>query len=346
MKIQAGKAEGFARNLDAKLVGVLVYGPDTGLVATRAELIAKQITEDLSDPFNVCDLSMEVIKEEPARVADEMTAISFMGGRRLVRVRDGDKSITKAVDSALTLVEGKEDTVFLIITAGDLKPTSTLRQLFEKGKNIAALPCYVEDAMGLANVIRQYTTEKNMRIEREAIQFIAENVQGDRMVVIQELEKLFTYIGDRDEITLEDAMRSVGLTTESSIQDLCNAVASGNLKQVNVHYQKALQQGLMPVVLLRSASNYFLRLYDILGQTQQGKSVDMAVDGLRPPIFFKQKPGLKQHARTWTREHKKLPKALELLRTAELECKKTGADIELMTNRYLMMIATLPRKKA
>ena len=70
------------RNIDA----ILVYGPDSGLARERALHLAGQVVADLKDPFNALELSDADLKDEPGRLADEIAALSFMGGERAIRL--------------------------------------------------------------------------------------------------------------------------------------------------------------------------------------------------------------------------------------------------------------------
>ena len=73
----------------------LFYGPDHGLVRERADALAARIVEDIHDPFRTVDLSGAALKRDPARLADEAAALSFTGGRRLVRVEDADDDVAR-----------------------------------------------------------------------------------------------------------------------------------------------------------------------------------------------------------------------------------------------------------
>ena len=94
MIIKTQDADRFAANPPKTLRAALVFGPDAGLVQERAEKLLKSVAPDLTDPFNVADLSESVLLSDPARLADEAAAISMMGGRRVVRVRSAGKSLT------------------------------------------------------------------------------------------------------------------------------------------------------------------------------------------------------------------------------------------------------------
>ena len=87
MKIEPRQVEAFLKKPDPKIRGVVIYGNDDGLVAERAVALARTVCEDLKDPFRVVDIAGDVLKGDPARLADEFGAMSLMGGRRVIRVR-------------------------------------------------------------------------------------------------------------------------------------------------------------------------------------------------------------------------------------------------------------------
>ena len=82
MKIEPRQVEAFLKKPDPRVRGVVVYGNDDGLIAERAVALAKTVCEDLKDPFRVVDISGDMLKGDPARLADEFGAMSMLGGRR------------------------------------------------------------------------------------------------------------------------------------------------------------------------------------------------------------------------------------------------------------------------
>ena len=57
MIVKTQDADRFAANPPKTLRAALVFGPDAGLVQERAEKLLKSVVADLTDPFNVADLS-------------------------------------------------------------------------------------------------------------------------------------------------------------------------------------------------------------------------------------------------------------------------------------------------
>ena len=156
MRLKTNEIAGFLRGAKPAAAAVLVYGPDEGLVRERGEELGRKIVADLNDPFQVTSLSDADLKSDPAALANAVGSLSLMGGERLVRLRPGTDACTENVKAAIADLRPADLTdVWLIIEAADLKPSSSLRKLFDASKTHVALPCYTDDARGLEDLIRQ-----------------------------------------------------------------------------------------------------------------------------------------------------------------------------------------------
>ena len=100
MKVPAASADAFAAAPPDDIRGLLIYGPDLGLVRERAETAAKAIAGSLSDPFNNVEFTPAALREEPSRLTDEACALSMMGGRRVVRLREATDAVAGAATDA------------------------------------------------------------------------------------------------------------------------------------------------------------------------------------------------------------------------------------------------------
>jgi DNA polymerase-3 subunit delta len=202
MKLDYKNTDSFLKNVPETIKGVLIYGPDEGQVRERTLMISKQIVEDINDPFNMLELTVKEAIDNTARISDEMNSISLMGGRKLLRINGADKGLKSPIDNAITEYNGEN---FLIIAGGELAPSSPIRKLFEKEKNLASLACYVQDERSLSYSIPQTLRKQGKNIERDAIQYLSSCLVGDSGSVNSQLEKLVIYVGDNQNITLEDA---------------------------------------------------------------------------------------------------------------------------------------------
>src|SRR5262245_46785614 len=74
MKIGGRSVDSFLRSVDAKVIGILLYGPDLGLVRERAERLTTAIAGDTADPFRVSEIRPQQLRDEPGLLADEVAA--------------------------------------------------------------------------------------------------------------------------------------------------------------------------------------------------------------------------------------------------------------------------------
>ena len=337
VKVQAGRADAFARSPDTKAQAILVYGPDSGLVRERVEALQASVLKGDNDPFRMADLDTATLKADPARLADEAASMSLTGGRRFVKVRDATDAISQTVEGFLDDIIGDALVVFY---GGDLGPRSSLRKLFEGADNAAALPCYSDDARALDQVVREGLKEAGLSAEPDALTWLVSHMGGDRALSRREIEKLVLFKGGDGSktVTLDDAMACVGDTAAFDLDDLVYVMADGDQPAVQRIYGRMMAEGTSPISVLTAASRHLMRLHQVQGS---GGSIDQAMMKLRPPVFFKRKGQFKSQAGRWT--PKILARGLEVLTTAELQAKSTDMPGQALIERALMQIATAAR---
>lgn len=326
--------------LDPGMRGVLLFGPDEGLVRERAEIFARQVVEDPSDPFRVARLTPETIKAEPSQLADEMAAISMLGGRRLVRLEGAQDGQTDAV-AAATAIDG--DTL-LVATAGELPPRSKLRKLFEQSKHLLAIGCYPEEGRDLAAFLRETLEEAGLRASADALDYLAGSLGGDRQVMRRELEKLILYKGgggDRT-VTLEDARDCVGDSAARSLAEIAEAVTGGRTGRLDRLLDAAFATGESPVAVLRVVSRRLQQLHLLRGYMAGGQTAAKAAERLTPRLFFKERDGVLRDAEAWSAP--RLSAALARLQDAEADCKSTGMPAEAICARTCLQLAAARRR--
>ena len=340
MKIAAGKADAFVKSPPENLRIALIYGPDEGLVRERATKLSETIVPDLSDPFLVCEMSNSEIVSDPACLADEVAAIALTGGRRLVRIRDAGDGIASAIRSIL---DGPSGDTMTVLLAGPLGPRSVLRKIAEQENDVAAIPCYTDDAGSLERVIRETLTSQDIRITSEAVGWLVGQLGSDRAITRGELEKLALFAGFGGEINLDLAMASVGDSAAESMDELIYAAGDGDSNKVDLYLMRSLQSGGTPVTILRSLTNHLMRLETAVARIERGEPANSVLKSLRPPVFFKFERRFQDQIRIWRGEP--LVRALRLLMEAELQCKTTGLPDEAVCGRTLLQIASLARQR-
>ena len=340
MKLTWKQIEPFVKSPDPKARVVLIYGPDDGLMRERAKIIGKTIVPDLDDPFNVTAMTTQQINDDPACLVDEANAISMMGGARLIIISNGADKLTPTIKAYL---ENPSPENLIIIEAGELGTRSSLRQLCEKSKNAAALPCYVEDERGMGNLIRETLSQSGFRIESDAVHFFSTAIMGDRARARNEIEKLMIYMGDpktqNNFITIADVAASCGEAGAASIDDLVYAVAGSNSKLAMSTYNKLIAEGTIDVVILRSLQNHFRKLHYTNAMMKGGKSMDEAIKSLQPPLFFKLATPFKSHLSKW--KGRKLDMVMAKLAELEAQTKRSGAPVHTLCAQAILSLSVM-----
>ena len=341
MKIEPRRAEAFARNPDADVLAVLVYGPDSGLVRHRAQELARSVVPDLTDPFRVFETTADTLSADPARLPDEAAAIAMTGGRRAIVVREAGDSFTALLASFIGHPPClPPQAALVIVEAGDLKPKSTLRGLFESAKNAAALACYFDDEKGLSDLIRKTLAAGRVSASNEALKYLADNLGGDRMVTMRELEKLAIYAGPGGSVDLDDAMACVGDSSALSMDEVAMATAGGEMAALDRALDRVFLEGAAPIAVLRAVARHFERLRQAAAAVASGASEEAAVAALKPAVFFKHKARFGKALRRWNAG--RAAAALSRLLETEILCKTTGMPAETICRQALFEMAQEP----
>lgn len=339
MKLTWKQIEPFVKKPDPAARVVLVYGPDDGLMRERAKTIGLSVVSDYADPFNVAGLSAEGLADDPARLSDEAHAISMMGGGRLVRIENAGDKLTTLIKGYL---ENPSAQNLVILEAGELGPRSSLRKLCESAKSAAALPCYVEDERDLSRLIRESVQEAGLRIDPDAITWLAGNITGNRGKARSEIEKLITYKSNAaGPISLEDVQAACGEAGAGSLDTLIYSTGSGNAKEALLAYDRLLGEGVPFMAVLRSLQSHFRKLHLTKSRVEAGEPLEAAMKKLSPPIFFKQEPAFKAQLQRWSLPV--LENIAAKLMTLEAQCKQTGAMPETLCSQALLSISKSAR---
>jgi DNA polymerase-3 subunit delta len=100
MKLSGAAADAFIRQPDPAVRAVLVYGPDEGQVRERAAQLTRSVCPDLHDPFRIADIPPTALKDDPARIADELR------GARLRRRTAGWCALSGVADAQAAPIVG------------------------------------------------------------------------------------------------------------------------------------------------------------------------------------------------------------------------------------------------
>jgi DNA polymerase-3 subunit delta len=327
VKLDARQVPGFLRDPGACRL-VLLYGEDEGLIRERAQELTKRIGGSLNDPFRVVELE----RDSWSQISGEMAALSMIGGRRVVRVREVAEAVLSHVTAAMKGPGG----ALLILEAPGLGK-GKLRSFAEAAPDAAAIGCYPEEGRALADLIRGIFSELNVNVEPDAVSLLGETLGGDRSVVRGEIEKLALLCGPGGRVDVQMARACTGEAAGGLGDDGLMAATSGDVRLSDGAIEAAIADGLNGVGLLRMALMHLQKMHQARLRMEEGASAGEAVRLMRPPVWGTGVGAMTAALSLWSAES--LLRAIEEGRQTELACKQTGSRPELLARRYISWLA-------
>lgn len=336
MKFTTAQISSFLQSPDPKVRVVLFYGPDAGLVRERADSLAKKIVDDVNDPFRVSLLTGSMISDIAAKLYDEVSAQSLLGGKRLVRCSHAQDGVASAVEALLSDLPLNDS--LLIIEADELAARSKLRMLCESdAKHACAIPCYIEDSTQRQRAISDMLKAENITASKDLLRLLADSLPPDRIALRSEIEKLAMYARGKNSVTLEDIHAVLQDAGAAELDDLVHAVAIGDAKRVCVLLDHLFAEQTSPVAILRAAQRHFLRLQLARSYCDDGMSANDAVGKLQPKVFWKFVEQTTRQVQRWPSPS--IEKFLQKLYEAEAAVKRTGIPDVALCSQLMLQAA-------
>ncbi len=312
MKLTTAVIPQLLNNLkSAKTKAVLFYGPDKGLINHSILEIAKGLDLKIRNISYVeaSNMGFDIL----------LNNASLFGKNEVIKITEVptsiDASFKKLLLSSLYHIP--------VLIADELAPSTSMRKFFETEDSLASIGCYQDDANAIGRLISDRFREEGKTIEPAAMRYLSGNLGGDRYLVLNEIDKLMLFAHDKIQVTLEDAILSMSGASVSSPDVLCAAFAKGDGKIYFSETAKLLAENVSPVWIIRALIRYFLNLYIVANLKEDGASLEVAMQSLKPPIFFK----YVQDFKVASAKHNKasILKVLGLLNQAEIESKSSGS---------------------
>jgi DNA polymerase-3 subunit delta len=295
--VKAHQAEAFLRAPGPSVPAVLFYGTDAGLVSERAAKLAAIVAARDNPPGEIIRMEDADLDNDPDRLAIELQTIPMFGGSKVVRATAGRRITAAALEP---FIAGDRLAATLIVEGGNLRPTDTLRTLFEKAPKAAAVACYPDEAHDLETLVRDTLKGHGLAISPEARDLLLTRIGGDRALSRGEIDKLALYASGKSEIDVSDVEAIVGDASQLAIDRVLDGAAGGDAKRAVAEYARALAAGESAQTIILAAQRHIEKLHKIRSDIDQGRSFEDAVRQLRPPIHFKQKDAIGLQCRLWT----------------------------------------------
>jgi hypothetical protein len=139
MKLSSRDVVSFFKSPPKGITGVLIYGNDPMRVSDKRHQFIKSLLGCNADKeMRLARISRENLKKTPEQAIDLCKAQGFFPGERAVLIEEANETITDVIVKAID--EWKDGDATIIVTAGSLKPSSSLRKFFEQKKSTYSVP--------------------------------------------------------------------------------------------------------------------------------------------------------------------------------------------------------------
>ena len=334
MKADTSRIEAIARRWPDEVRVVLLYGPDSAASRDLAGQVARQFA-DAGNPMAVESLAGSAVASDPQALVAAAGAMSMFGDRTLVRVDDLPEDGVEAVAALLASPPGNP----VLITAGALKKGGKLASLAERDPSIAAVTSFEPSLRDAPRMVADMAAPFALRVSREAAVALFEATGGDRGVLRREVEKLATYLDSTTEQPKSADLAEVGAIVvgagDGDQYALVAAVAGGRPSEVSALLERGT--GVPGIVLLRAIDRRLTLLLGLRGAVDGGASPRSAVEGARPPIFWKEKDAIVAELGLWPTAA--LQKGLAEILAAERAIKASGSLGETLADAAVLMLA-------
>jgi DNA polymerase-3 subunit delta len=297
----------------------LIYGADAMRIALkRQEVIRALIGPKGDEEMRLTRIPAGELRREPALALDGIKAVSFFPGPRAVFVEDATE---QAADGVLNALEDwQPGDAQLIVTAGQLKPTSKIRKAFEAHPKAYAAAIY--DDPPTREEIERTLSEAGIKVpDRDILQALSDLARDmDPGDFRQTMDKLALYKrGDATPISLDDILACAPASMEADLDDILHIVAEGRAQDLAPVLRRLQSQGTNAVSLTIAATRHFRALHAIASDPG-GPSA--GIGRVRPPIFGPRRDRMLRQAQGWGAF--KLETALGVLVDTDLALRSGG----------------------
>ena len=311
-----------------KVRALLVYGPDAGQVDEYADR-AVEILGIEKDNLFALDADDLVAKQE-ALFAESCTP-SMFGGQKMVLISNAGDSDAGVISE---LISHPGLSAMVIVAAGELRSGGGLRSLFENGSDIAALPCYNDDARTLETLIRgELSAAAGIKqITPDAMAYMTTHLGGDRGITRGFLNKIAIYVSDKHIVELEDVEKCLPDTGAVDTDDFLYSLTAGHLPQTMMALDRLLYSGAEPNMLIRMLDSHFKKL------------LVAVVDGQLPRLFWKVEDKFRTALKIWSEPD--ITSVLTRLAELEGQLRTSGMPTEVLLRDFSLKLAMRASKLA
>ena len=291
---------------------VLIYGENEGI----KEDIRNKIKEKNKE-YEIINLFQEEIIQNKNIILEEINNSSLFSSKRIIFLHEATDKIFKQI---LECLENKDKNLKIFFFSQILEKKSKLRNYFEKEKELGIIPCYQDNERTLINYIN-IKLKDYKGLSPQIVSFIISNSNLDRKIINNEILKIKSFFTKKT-IDLKQLQELLNIKFNRDFNEIRDASLLGDKIKVNRLLGEVQFQPEDFIFYLNNMTSRVTKLLEIHNINKQTKDHEIALDMLKPKVFWKDRPTYVQQLKKWN--DKKLEIILNKIGNAELLMKKNS----------------------
>jgi DNA polymerase-3 subunit delta len=304
----------------------LLYGVNSGLIEESIENILKPTFS--KNVYNFEEL--QIIKK-----SDEFKELiynkSFFEEEKLLIINRATEKIFPIINE---IINTKIDKVKIIIKANILEKKSKLRNLFEKNKKTIIVAYYEDNYRALLNFIENFLVKERIRISKESINELINKSMGDRLNLINELNKISLIGHENKQINNETISKLTNSSGEYNISELVDqCLAKNKSRTMHILNENGVNDE-NNLIIIKTFLSKLKRLKKIKTELEKFNNIDSILNSYKPLIFWKEKDLIKKQLSCWNLNQ--IKSSMQKINNLEWECKKYPQISKGLLQNYII----------
>ncbi|WP_118858091.1 DNA polymerase III subunit delta [Sphingomonas mesophila] len=287
----------------------LFHGPDeSGSRALGARLLAALGADKFA-------LAASAVKEDPASLPDEASAMALFGGPRAIWIEPAGDEIAPGVAA---LLDAAVTESVVVAIAGTLKKTGALLKLADAHAAALSSASYAPEGGNAVRLVLELARAEGLAANRAVAERVADEAGGNGAVIASELAKFALYLDstpERPRTLTHEVVDALGCGGEGDVQRLGDLALDGDLAALLEEIDRSGLAAKDGVSVLRALQRRLLAVIPLRARIAEGERSAAVMASAGRAIFWKEKELVERMLRTWPPE--RLARLVE--RTAEIE---------------------------
>ena len=287
----------------------LFYGENIGM----KDDIKDQIKTFFKNHEKILLTQDEILKKKDILI-EQVENSSLFSSKKIIVINDVTDKIK---DIIYDVGQKPKEDLKIFLFAQTLEKKSTLRKNFEKDNTQGIIACYQDNEKTLGEYIRKKLRDYS-GVTQQMINFLIKNCNLDRKTLSNEIDKIKCLFIDKKINTdkLPELLNNNNNLDFNRVRDACFGADKNNL---NENLGNIVLQNENAYFYLSVLSNRIEKLINLNYELKKEKNIEKAIDKIKPPIFWKDKPTFYKQINRWNSE--KLKQARKILFDAEIQLK-------------------------